>query len=249
MKIYNFFIITVFENLFNTYFSFSFPKKGLKKYFDYQLLNLQKFSDENKIPFHLPAFGGIGGMLVNPLVLSKAIKSLKNKNSYVILLSPQGKKFSTEIALELLNLKKNLIFVNTRFEGFDQRILNEVDMELSVGDYVLNAGEIATLVVLDAIIRLIPDFIKKKNIENDSFYHGLLDCNNFTKPVTFNNIEVPNVLRSGNHKEIEKWKNKSMLENTYKKRKDLLLNYHFSNDKIMYLWEIIKKEKIEKNGK
>ncbi len=169
-------------------------------------------------------YGGGAGMLIKAEPLYKAIKNAKlnsNKVCIVIYMSPQGINLNKKVIINLLNYK-SIIIVCGRYNGIDQRIIDKyIDIELSIGDYILSCGEISSLVLIDLLIRYIPGIIN--NIEscyNDSFTfnNGLLSCSNYTRPKIFKNMYVPRVLLSGNHQKIIKWRLKSSLKNTLKKK-------------------------------
>lgn len=168
-------------------------------------------------------FGGGAGMVLMVEPIFNAIKSLKTKGSKVILLTPQGKVFNQKIAKNLSE-DAHLIIICGHYEGFDERIReNLVDMEISIGDFVLTGGEIPAMAITDAIVRLIPGVLLKEDATvHESFTENLLEYPQYTRPAKFNNWIVPEVLLSGNHKSIEKWKMDMSLAKTKKNRPDLL---------------------------
>lgn len=144
------------------------------------------------------------------------------KKSKIILLTPQGKKFEQEDA-KRLSIIDNLILISGRFEGFDERIRDLVDEEISIGDYVLTSGDLPAMVLIDAISRQIPGFIEKKeSIEEESFSDGLLEYPHYTRPEIFNGKKVPEILLSGNHQKIAAWRKEESQKRTQKKRPDLI---------------------------
>lgn len=149
------------------------------------------------------------------------VNALKDDESTVILLTPDGTPYKQEIANNLVKLK-HLIIICGHYEGFDDRIRSICDMEISIGDYVLTGGEIPAMVLIDSVTRLIDGVINKESYQNDSFYNGLLDYPQYTKPREYNGLKVPDVLLSGNHKEIEKYRIEAALEKTRTRRCDLL---------------------------
>lgn len=170
-------------------------------------------------------YGGGPGMLmkVEPIVAAiEAVKSsVKDGQPKVILLSPQGRPLTQELAKELSKLD-SIILVCGRYEGVDERVRSYVDMELSIGDYVLAGGESAALVLIEAVSRLAPGIIEAQSTELDSFSDGLLEYPQYTKPREFRGIKVPEVLLSGDHKRIESWREDKRLERTLKRRPDLI---------------------------
>ncbi|MCG2725772.1 MAG: tRNA (guanosine(37)-N1)-methyltransferase TrmD [Elusimicrobia bacterium] len=167
-------------------------------------------------------YGGGTGMLMMAEPVFNAVKKVKKKNSVVVLLSPKGAIFNQKTALSLAK-KKHLILICGHYEGIDERIGKCVDIELSIGDYVLTGGEPAAVAVIDAVTRLLPGVLKKKDATvNESFSFDLLEAPQYTRPEIWENLKVPKVLLSGNHKLIEEWKKSSALEITKKMRPDLL---------------------------
>lgn len=167
-------------------------------------------------------FGGGPGMILKPDVLSLAISDKKRPHSKVIYLSPQGKPFNAHFAKALAQ-EKHLLLIAGHYEGIDQRVLDEaVDLELSVGDFVLTNGCLAALVLIDSIARFIPGVLgHEESAEQDSFEEGLLDCPHYTKPISFHGVDVPSVLRSGDHSQIALWRKAQQIQKTYLIRPDL----------------------------
>jgi tRNA (guanine37-N1)-methyltransferase len=168
-------------------------------------------------------FGGGPGMLMKPEPLFEAVESLKRAETKVILLSPSGRKFSQQIARELAQ-EKDLLFVTGHYEGFDERVREALaDDELSIGDYVLTKGALPAMVVIDAVARLLPGVLgDDASSADESFSHGLLEYPQYTRPAEFRGMKVPEVLLSGNHAEIEKWRREQAKLRTQKQRPDLL---------------------------
>ncbi len=190
-------------------------------------------------------YGGGPGMLMKVAPLAEAIATAKKTMpAKVIYVSPQGRRFDQKAAIEMA--KKNaLIFVAGRYEGIDERLIeNEIDEEWSVGDYVLSGGELAVMVMIDAMTRLLPEALGHENsASEDSFMNlGLLDYPHYTRPEEINGKKVPEVLLNGNHKEIEKWRLQQALGKTWLKRPDLLVNVELTKEQQALLTEFIKKE-------
>lgn len=166
-----------------------------------------------------------------------------NKDTAIILVSPQGKTFTQEDANRLSQLE-SVAFVCGHYEGFDERIREHVTDEYSIGDYVLTGGELPAMVMIDSIARLIPGVIKEKaSYEDDSFYNGLLEYPQYTKPRVFEGKEVPEVLLSGHHKNIKRWQKKEALRRTYLRRPDLLERYEWSKEDKILFDEVLNEEK------
>ena len=149
------------------------------------------------------------------------VKSLKEEDSIVILLTPDGEVYKQSKAYELSKCK-HLIFICGHYEGFDERIRSICDLEISIGDYVLTGGEIASMAIIDSIVRLIPGVIEEESHVNDSFNDNLLDYPTYTKPRVYEGMEVPEVLVSGDHKKIAEWRMQESLKRTRERRPDLL---------------------------
>ena len=189
-------------------------------------------------------FGGGEGMVMKPEPIAAALQHVRNSASagHVILLSPQGRLFSQEVAEELARLD-HLVLLCGRYEGVDERIrAGFVDDEISVGNYVLTGGEPAALILIDAITRLIPGVLGcADSAENDSFSHGLLKHPQFTRPRVFNSVRVPEVLLSGDHKAIFEWRFVASVRQTLEKRPDLLEHVSFTKSEI----KILKKHGVD----
>jgi tRNA (guanine37-N1)-methyltransferase len=195
-------------------------KKGL---LDLQIHDLRKWTHDRHRTVDDKPFGGGPGMLMKPEPLFEAVESLRREKTKVILLSPGGRKFSQEIARELSH-EKDLLLVTGHYEGFDERVReNLADDELSIGDYVLTNGALPAMVVIDAVTRLLPGVLGDDESSCDeSFSHGLLEYPQYTRPAEFRGMKVPDVLVSGNHAEIEKWRREQAKARTKKNRPDLL---------------------------
>ena len=180
-------------------------------------------------------FGGGPGMLIKPEPVFSAVDSIREEFDSnkipTILLSPQGHPFSHKKAVELSE-NKNIILICGRYEGFDERIREYLATdEISLGDFVVSGGEIPAMLLIDAISRLVPNVVgSADSIENDSFFNGLLQFPQYTRPASFRNMEVPHVLLSGNHREIRKWRETKSIEKTYKTRPDLLDKLELTQD-------------------
>ncbi|WP_375315202.1 tRNA (guanosine(37)-N1)-methyltransferase TrmD [Spiroplasma endosymbiont of Tipula paludosa] len=218
-------IITLFPELFVSFINTSIIKNAVKKEkVKFNIINLRDFAIDNHQLVDAYQYGGGNGMVLMAPIVVAAINYAREQipNSQVILLSPQGKTFKQDIASAMASSNNSLILVCGHYEGFDERIRDFVDMEISIGDYVLSAGEIASMVISDAVIRLLPGVIQEASHQNDSFTNKYLDYPVFTKPLVFNNQQVPDVLLSGHHKNIDIWRKEQAFYNTYKKRPDLI---------------------------
>ncbi len=203
-----------------------------------RLFDLKKTADNPKQIDDYP-FGGGPGMVLKPEPIKKALE--KTGDGYVIYFSPQGLRLNQTLARRLIE-NRHLVFICGRYKGIDERIVDKyVDLELSIGDYVLSAGEVAGIVTLDVLSRLLPDAMgDPDSAKTDSFESNLLDAPYYTRPRVFEGEKVPEVLLSGNHKLIEKWRRKEALKRTLLKRPDLLENIDLSPEDRRLLEEIIK---------
>jgi tRNA (guanine37-N1)-methyltransferase len=193
------------------------------KLLDLKIHNLRDWThDRHKIVDDRP-FGGGPGMLLKVEPLFEAIESLQREKTKVILLSPSGRKFDQSIARELAQ-SEDLLLVCGSYEGFDERVREALtDDELSIGDYVLTNGALPAMVVIDAVARLLPGVLgDDESSRDESFSHGLLEYPQYTRPAEFRGMKVPEVLLSGNHAEIEKWRREQAKLRTEKQRPDLL---------------------------
>lgn len=235
-------IITLFPGLIKSYISESIIKRAVENNkIEIEVLDLRDFSTLSHKQVDDYQFGGGKGMVLMCEPVVCAIESVRTKDSLVILTSPQGKTWDQQIAREFSIKHKHLIIVCGHYEGFDQRILEFVDLEISIGDYILTGGELASLVMLDSISRVIPGVIKDESHLNDSFENYLLDHPVYTKPVEFRNKKVPDVLLSGHHANIEKWRLEGKFLNTIQKRPDLLKKTQLTTKEKSILNEIISK--------
>lgn len=217
-------IITIFPEFFNPFLETSIIKRAIEqKIVSINAHQLRDYSKNKHKKVDDTPYGGGAGMLMTLQPLDDAITKLKEKNSKVILLSPQGEKFTQKKAIKLAK-ESHLILICGHYEGIDARIENYIDEELSIGDYVLTGGEIPAMIVSDAVIRLVPGVIHEDSSEEDSLQNGWLKYPQYTKPNDYKGHLVPDVLLSGNHQEIMKWREEMRLKNTVLKRPDLLKN-------------------------
>lgn len=215
-------VLTLFPEMFTGVISSSIIKRAIddKKV----TINLHNFRDFSKDIHHKvddTPYGGGCGMILACQPIFDCVNSLRRENSKVVLLTPDGTVYNQEIA-GTLSKEEHLILICGHYEGFDERIRSLCDMELSIGDYVLTGGEVPAMVLIDSVTRLLDGVINKESYENDSFYQGLLDYPQYTKPRVYNGLEVPEVLLSGNHQKIAEFRKVQALERTKLRRPDLL---------------------------
>ncbi len=193
-------------------------------------------------------YGGGAGMVLRPEPVAAALGELRRPDSVVILLDPAGEVFSHGRAVDLAG-RTHLVFVCPRYEGVDERIRSLVDLELSIGDYVLTGGELPALVVIDAVIRLLPGAIDAASIDEESFTHGLLEYPQYTRPPTFEGVDVPAVLVSGDHGAVRRWRLKESLRRTVERRPELLQGRDSSPEERRLLDEVAAESSDESGGK
>ena len=234
-------VLTLFPEVFHAYLQTSVIKRAQEM--DAVRIRLVNFRDYSLDRHHTVddyPFGGGAGMVLKPEPLFRAMEALNVENAgvadSVILLSPQGRPFSQSIAKELSSMQ-SIVFLCGHYEGFDERVREHlVTDELSIGDYVLTGGELAALVVMDAVIRLLPNVLgNPDSAGSDSFSNGLLEHPHYTRPRNYLGWEVPEVLLSGNHQVIAKWRQEQSLLRTYKRRPDLLKKIVLSRDEQKWL--------------
>lgn len=218
-------ILTLFPEMFNGPFDYSIIKRARdKKIVDIELINLRNFGiGKHKIVDDKP-YGGGSGMILKIDVLDKAIKFIKNKNKTikhkVILLSAQGKTFNQKIAKDYSKLD-HVILISGHYEDYDARIKKFIDEEVSIGDFILTGGELPAMIIADCIVRLLPEVLKEGVTDNESF-SKYLEFPQYTRPEVYKNLKVPEILKSGNHKEIKNWRLEKSIELTKKIRPDLI---------------------------
>ncbi len=186
-------------------------------------IDIRDFSTDKHKKCDDYTFGGGEGLLMTPQPLFDAILSVKQENSHIIYMSPKGRVFNQKIAGELVQYE-HLILICGHYEGIDQRVIDTfVDEEISIGDYILTGGELASMVVVDAVARLLPNVLgNTDSAKNDTFENGLLEFPQYTRPSNFRGLQVPEVLLNGNHAEIAKWRREQSVALTKKRRPDLL---------------------------
>ena len=216
-------ILTLFPNMFNGFLSESIIKRAIdKNLVNINVINLRDYSSHNRNQVDDTPYGGGAGMVLMVDVVYNAINALKTPDSVVIMMTPDGNVFNQKKAYEYKNFK-HIILLCGHYEGFDDRIRLLVDIELSIGDYVLTGGEIPSMVVTDSIVRLLDGVIAGESSMNESFNGGLLDYPVYTKPREFMGHTVPDVLLSGDHKKIAQWRYEQSLIKTKERRPDLLM--------------------------
>lgn len=215
-------ILTIFPEMFTGFKASSIIKRAQEKELvEINIHDIRKYSKDPHKKVDDYGFGPGRGMVLMPQPIFDAVRDIKKEDSKVILMTPQGTPYKQKIAHDL-SKEKHLILICGHYEGFDERIRTLADMEISIGDYVLTGGELASMVISDSVIRLIDGVIQKESHENDSFSKNLLDYPVYTKPVDFEGMKVPDILLSGNHAKIEEYRLEQALKRTEERRPDLL---------------------------
>jgi tRNA (guanine37-N1)-methyltransferase len=223
-------ILTLFPDMFRGVFGQSILKKAEeKKAVTYNLVNFRDYADNKHQTVDDYPYGGGAGMVLKPQPIFDAVEDLKSKsttNPRIILMCPQGERYTQKKAQELAK-EDHLILICGHYEGFDERIREYlVTDEISIGDYVLTGGELGAMVVVDSVVRLLPGVLGNETSHiKDSFSTGLLEHPHYTRPADFRGMKVPDVLLSGNHRLIEEWREKEALKRTWERRPDLLHEY------------------------
>ena len=229
MRTLNFEVLTLFPGILSGPLNESILKRGREKgLLNVTLRNIRDYTEDKHKTADDSPYGGGAGMVLKPEPIFKAFGAMKAEHPeetfLTILLSPQGKVFNQQRAEQLSEEKRRIVLLCGHYEAIDERVVRRlVDEELSVGDYVLTGGELAALVVIEAAARLLPGVLgDEESAYRDSFGDGLLDHPHYTRPAEFQGMQVPDVLLSGNHAEIEKWRRRESLRATLMKRPDLL---------------------------
>lgn len=216
-------ILTLFPEMFDTIKNSIIGKAIEKKLIEINTINIRDFSKDKHKKVDDTPYGGGAGMVMMPDVVYDAYMSIKDKeNAKVIYLSPKGNVLNQN-KVEALSKEEHIILLCGHYEGIDQRVLDEiVDEEISIGDYVLTGGELPAMVLIDTVSRYVSGVLNKESVDEESFSNGLLEYPHYTRPEVFLNKKVPEVLLSGHHENIKKWRDEKSLEITKKKRPDLL---------------------------
>lgn len=215
-------VLTLFPNMYDNFLNESIIKRAIvDKKIEVNVHNIRDYTVyKNKQVDDYP-FGGGGGMILMCDPIFRAIETLRSDDTLVVMMTPSGKVFKESIAYDLSRYK-HLIILCGHYEGFDERIKTIVDLELSIGDYILTGGELPSMVVMDAVIRLVGGVINANSLTSESFNNNLLDYPNYTKPVEYRGMKVPEVLLSGHHANIAKYRHDEQIRLTKENRPDLL---------------------------
>lgn len=250
-------ILTLFPQFFSGFLTNSIIKRALaKNLVEIEIVNIRDFTLDKYSRVDSAPVGGGAGLIMKCQPVVDCIKSVKKANSHVILLSPRGTTYNQAKARDYATNFEHLILVCGHYEGTDERINKYVDELVSVGDYVLTGGEIGATIISDSVIRLLDGVIASQSIIEESFENSLLEYPQYSEPFSFEGDKIPDILYSGNHQAIAKWRKKQALKITKQYRPDLLRDYHFSKEEVKLLKELDseetpkwEKEAIEKGHK
>lgn len=233
-------ILTLFPAMIEPILQESILKRAIEKnLITVNIINFREYAQGRHQQVDDTPFGGGGGMVIKPEPLFDALEALKSPGM-VIYASPQGVVFNQEIAKALAQ-EESVTFIAGHYEGIDERVIeSKVDLELSIGDYVLTGGELPILVMVDALARMIPGVIKENSYTCDSFYNARLDSPHYTRPAEYRGLKVPEVLLSGNHAQIERYRQKESLKRTLIRRPDLFEQEELTDQEEKLLREIEK---------
>ena len=216
-------VLTLFPEMYEPIKQSILGRAQEKNIININIINMRDFSKDKHKKVDDTPYGGGAGMVIRPDIVYDAYQSIENKeDARVIFLSPQGKTLTQEKVVSLAK-EKHLILLCGHYEGIDQRVLDEiVDEEISIGDYVLTGGELPSMVLMDSVSRYVEGVLTKESIKEETFSNGMLEYPQYTRPETFLEMKVPEVLISGHHENIEKWRKEQSKIITKKKRPDLL---------------------------
>lgn len=215
-------ILTLFPSMFDGILNESILKRAINnKLLEVNIVDFRKYSKDPHMKVDDTPFGGGAGMVLMCQPIFDCVNDLKTNDCKVIMMTPDGIKYDEKVAFNLSH-EKHLIIICGHYEGFDERIRSICDMEISIGDYVLTGGEIPSMVILDSVSRLVDGVINKDSYENDSFNNNLLDYPTYTKPREYLGMRVPDVLLSGDHKKIHKYRLNEQIKKTKARRGDLI---------------------------
>lgn len=216
-------ILTLFPEVIESYINASIIKRAQEsEIVKIDVINFRDFSTNKHHSVDDSPFGGGAGMVISPQPVADALKSIEGLNKKVIYLTPKGRLFNHSLAKEL-SKEEHLVLICGHYEGLDQRIIDQyVDDEISIGDYVLSGGEIGAMAILDAVTRLLPGALNDDSLEEESFTNNLLEYPHYTRPRVFEDMEIPEILLSGHHKNIERYRKIESIRLTLKRRPDLI---------------------------
>lgn len=232
-------ILTLFPEMFDGFLTNSIIKRAIAaNIIEIKIINIRDYTKDKYGRVDSAPVGGGAGLIMKCQPIIDCINANKEANDKVILLSPRGEKYNQKEAHKLANSDKNIILLCGHYEGIDERVNKYVDQIISIGDYILTGGEIASMAISDSIIRLLDGAIASESITEESFEDGLLEYPQYTEPFDFEGQKIPDILYSGNHKAINKWRRKQSLKLTKQYRKDLFDKVELSKEDNKLLKEL-----------
>ena len=232
-------ILTLFPKMFDGFLTNSIIKRAIaKKVVTINIVNIRDFTLDKYGRVDSAPVGGGAGLIMKCQPILDCLKSVKTNDSHVVLLSPRGETFTQQKAHKYAANIKDLIIICGHYEGIDERVNDYVDELISVGDYILTGGEIPSMIIADSIIRLLDGAISNESIVDESFENGLLEYPQYTEPTNYDGKKIPDILYSGNHQAIEKWRKKQSLKLTKEYRPDLFQNYKLNKQDLKLLDEL-----------
>ena len=232
-----FIILTLFKEMYESFLNNSIMKRAISKgLIEIKLVNIRDYTKDKYHRVDTPPIGGGAGLILKCQPIYDALMDNITSNTYKIILTPRGKTFNQEKALEL-SKKEEILIMCGHYEGYDERIYKYFDEEVSIGDFILTGGETASFCLIDSISRLIKGVISDESLDEESFTNSLLEYPQYTEPYNFNGDLVPDILYSGNHKEIQKYRQYQRLSLTKKLRPDLYSNYQLTKEDLKILKE------------
>lgn len=245
-------VLTLFPNVIKEYIDTSIISNAISnKLVEIDIVDLRNFGKGKRRNVDDTVYGGGAGMVITVPVLDEALSSLNiESNTKILYLSPKGKTLNQSIAKEYSTNTSHIVLICGHYEGVDERIFELYNIkQVSIGDYILTGGELAALVLIDSITRLVPGVLSIGSAENETFENYLLEEEQYTKPLEYKGLKVPDVLVSGNHKAVDEYRLEQRIYSTYKLRPDLLQKYIESNNlNENYIKDIITKKEGNKNG-
>ena len=247
-------ILTLFPEMFDGFLTNSIIKRALaKKVVEIKIVNIRDYTQDRYHRVDSAPIGGGAGLIMKCQPIVDCISANRGDSSKIYMLSPRGKTFNQAKAIEL-SKQEDIILLCGHYEGIDERVNKYVDEQISTGDYILTGGELGSMVISDAIIRLLDGAITKESIDEESFDNDLLEYPQYTEPYDYNGDKVPDILYSGNHQAIAKWRKKQSLRLTKELREDLFNKHHFTKQELKLLeegeekasWELAAIEKGKK---
>lgn len=231
-------MLTLFPEYFDSFQTTSIIKRALERELvTFETVNFRDYTLDKHNKVDDTPCGGGQGMLLSVQPIADCLKAIRTPDSLVVMMTPQGRTFNQQAAHEFAAIS-HLIILCGHYEGFDERIRAYVDMEVSLGDFVLTGGEAAAVVIADAVMRLLPGVILEDSHADDSFENGLLEYPQYTRPIEFEGRSVPEVLMSGHHANIRKWRLEQSLRRTMEKRPDLLKHRTFTEEELKIMKQI-----------